>query len=184
MSKSLDILRNQYFEWLCDIVCDEGGSEYISFKKLLTRLHDIEFRYIIYRDKNRAEDGIDLRYRFASQTSKCSPDVTMNVLDGPCSVLEMMVALAVRCEENIMDDPNKGDRTRQWFWGMVVNLGLGAMTDKIFDKQTVDNAVQRMLDRDYEPNGKGGLFTIYRCDRDLREVEIWHQLCWYLDSIA
>ena len=184
MSKSLDILINRYFEWLCSIVCDDRKSEYISFRKLLMRLHDIEFRYSIPMDQNRAEDGIDLRYRFALRHNECSPEIIMNVLDGPCSVLEMMIALAIRCEENIMDDPHRGDRTGQWFWGMIVNLGLGAMTDKIFDKQVVDNAIQRLLDRTYEPNGKGGLFTIYKCPKDLRMVEIWYQLSWYLDSIT
>ena len=33
-----------------------------------------------------------------------------------CSVLEMMIALAIRCEEHIMDDPDVGNRTGQWFW--------------------------------------------------------------------
>lgn len=183
MSRSLDILKNRYFSWLCNIVCDDRKSEYISFKKLLTHLHNIEFEYSIKRDQNRAEDGINLRYRFALQNNECSPEIIMNVLEGPCSVLEMMIALAIHCE-NIMDDPYRGDRTGQWFWGMVVNLGLGAMTDKIYDEQTVDNAVQRMLNRDYEPNGKGGLFTIYNYPTDLRTVEIWYQLCWYLDSIT
>lgn len=184
MSRTLDILRDRYFEWLCKMVCDMRGSEYISFRKLLTCLHETEFSYSILRDRNRAEDGMDLRYRFALTHNECSPEIIMNTLDGPCSVLEMMVALAIRCEENIMDDPNRGDRTRQWFWGMVINLGLGAMTDKLFDERLVDKAVQRMLNREYEPNGKGGLFTIYKCNKDLRDVEIWYQLCWYLDSIT
>jgi hypothetical protein len=108
----------------------------------------------------------------------------MNALDGPCSVLEMMIALAIRCEETIMDDPDIGDRTRQWFWGMIINLGLGGMTDANFDPDFVDDSVLRFLNRDYEPDGRGGLFTIRNCHRDLRDVEIWYQLCWYLDSIT
>ena len=111
-------------------------------------------------------------------------EIIIDALEKPCSVLEMMVALSLRCEEEIMDDPNIGDRTRQWFWGMVVSLGLGAMHDDRFDKKYVDETIERFLKRKYEYDGRGGLFTIKDSNRDLREVEIWYQLCWYLDSIA
>jgi hypothetical protein len=94
----------------------------------------------------------------------------------------MMVALSVRCEETIMDDPRIGDRTGQWFWGMISSLGLGSMMDNQFDKEYVDSVIDRFLKREYEPNGKGGLFTIKRCRYDLRSVEIWYQMCWYLDK--
>ena len=95
----------------------------------------------------------------------------------------MMIALAIRCENDIMDNPNMGDRTSQWFWGMITNLGLGSMTDRNFDIRYVDEIIERFLDRKYEPDGKGGLFRIRHFNRDLRKVEIWYQLCWYLDSI-
>ena len=177
-------INNEYFKWLFDLVCGKRYSKQISYRKLLTRLHNTEFVYLIPKDQNRAEDGIDLRYRFAI-TNNCEDplDVIMDDLDGPCSVLEMMVALSMRCEESIMDDPDIGDRLGQWFWEMIVNLGLGSMLDNRFDKAYVDETIDRFLNREYEPNGKGGLFTIRNCDVDLRNVEIWNQLCWYLDSI-
>jgi hypothetical protein len=95
----------------------------------------------------------------------------------------MMVALAISCED-FMDDPQKGDRTGQWFWGMIVSLGLGSMTDDRFDGKYVEQTIYRFLSHDYEPNGQGSLFTIYSCKQDLRYVEIWRQMCWYLDSIT
>lgn len=175
-----DNIRNEYFEWMYKLVCEDRFSNDISYKKLLATLHNTEFTYTIPMDENRASDGIDLRRRFIlassynEQLTKC--------LEGPCSVLEMMVGLTVRCEETIMDNPKFGNRTGQWFWGMVNNLGIGAMIDSKFDKDFVDGAIKRFLDREYEPNGKGGLFTIRNCDCDLRDVEIWYQLTWYLDS--
>ena len=185
MSRALQLIENRYFEWLSDIVCEKRFSREISYKKLLMYLHKTEFIYSIPKDQNRAEDGISLRYRFAlAHEHGSSPDLVMDILDGPCSVLEMMVALSIRCEENIMDDPHFGDRTCQWFWGMVTNLGLGGMTDEHFDRGYVESAVARFLNHDYEPDGKGGLFTVRNCKRDLREVEIWYQLCWYLDRIT
>ena len=170
-----DSIQNEYFEWLYDSVYSGG----VSFYKLLRYLHETEFIYSIPRDRNRAIDGMYLRYRFA--TDYDYPDINL-YLEGPCSVLEMMVALSIRCEEDIMDDPSVGDRTSQWFWGMIVNMGLGSMYDERFDIHFVEDTITRFLNRDYEPNGEGGLFTIKYCDRDLRDVEIWYQLCWYLDE--
>lgn len=175
-----DTLNNEYFNWMYDIACADRFAKDISYRKLLTHLHSTRFRYSIKRDSNRADDGVSLRYRFA--LSLGYDDVHYYITE-PCSVLEMILALAIRCEENIMDDTAFGNRTGQWFWGMVNNLGLGSMTDNQFDKLYVEEIIERFLDREYEPNGKGGLFTVRNCDRDLRDVEIWFQLCYYLDSI-
>jgi hypothetical protein len=175
-----DYVNNEYFEWLSDLVCGERYSGQVSYRKLLIFLHDTSFRYSIPMDANRAADGVDLRRRFAL-SRRDLPDAE-RYLDAPCSVLEMMVALSIRCEEDIMDDPEIGDRTGQWFWGMVVNLGLGSMVDARFQRYHAYEAIERFLNREYESNGKGGLFTIYNCADDLRDVEIWNQLNWYIDS--
>lgn len=174
----------EYFEWMKNLVGDKRYSRDISYEKLLRYLHDTEFRYSISRDENRACDGVDLRYRFLYINGIPYSEIDKGFSDIPCSVLEMMVALAITCEESIMDDPRIGDRTGQWFWGMIVNLGLGSMSDSRFDIAYVADTVERFLDREYEPDGKGGLFTIRDCKHDLRTVEIWYQLCWYLDSIV
>lgn len=163
-------MRDEYFEWMYKKVCD-NRYEKVSFRKLLEYLYDTEFIYFISNDENRAMDGIDLRRRFDAH------------IYGPCNVLEMMLALAIRIEETITDNTAMGDRTSQWFWGMVSSLGLCSMTDEVFDKEYVSDVIDRFLHREYEPNGKGGLFTIRNCEYDLRDVEIWYQLCWYLDSI-
>lgn len=163
-----------------DLVCGKRFAKGISYRSLLSHLHRIEFRWSIPKDESRAGDGLDLRSRFAYDLL----DDPINELGDECTVLEMMVALAIRCEECIMDDPLMGDRTGQWFWGMINNLGLGAMTDDRYDEEAVDEIIDTFLDREYAPNGKGGLFKIRGCKDDLRDVEIWYQLCWYLDSIS
>lgn len=175
-----DRLRSDYFEWMYDIMCDGWFARSVTYRKLFTFLHDTEFTYFVPHDENRADDGIALRYRYCL-LNDCE-DLEY-YLDGPCSVLEMMVALAIRCEERIMCDPDKGDRTAQWFWSMVSSLGLSGMTDHNFDERLVYDVISRFLDRDYSPNGKGGLFTIRRWDRDARDAEIWHQLLAYCNSI-
>lgn len=174
-------IAERYFDWMYNLVCGERFADGISYKRLIRHLHNTEFTWKLPRDVNRSEDGKDLRYRFAYNTGCACAD---SYLDGPCSVLEMMVALSIRCEESIMDDPQIGDRTAQWFWKMITNLGLGGMVDDHFDIVEVKDILSRFLNRDYEPNGEGGLFTVRGCTDDLRTVEIWYQLCWYLDSIT
>lgn len=176
-----DKINNDYFEWMYNFVCGERYSKKISYRKLLMRLHDTEFTYCLQRDENRAEDGLSLRYRYVYHNGY--DEEVVNYIDGPCSVLEMMIALASRCEETIMDDPAKGNRTGQWFWSMVVSLGLGGMTDDRFDRKYVDDTLARFLNRCYDADGRGGLFTVRHCEQDLRTVEIWYQMCYYLDSI-
>lgn len=175
-------IRDAYFNWMYGMMCHNRFSKSISYKKLFLYLHDTEFRYSMSMDANRAEDGIDLRYRFPYECS--GVDDIGRYLKGPCSVLEMLIALAIRCEETIMDDPLYGDRTGQWFWGMITNLGLGSMSDERFNLDMVEDIVERFLDRDYKPDGSGGLFTIKNCEYDLRDMEIWYQLCHYLDTIT
>ena len=178
-------IRNDYFEWLVDIACGNMYAEQISFNKLLTRLHQIEFKYLIPRDYNRAEDGISLRRRYVLTANPgYDYDYIIGELQGPCSVLEMMLALAIRCEEDYMDDPSIGSRIKQWFWVMIRNLGLGSMMDHLYDDVYVDGVIDRFLRRDYAPDGRGGLFTIENCDFDLRGIEIWYQMNWYLDTLA
>lgn len=173
-------VQNDYFEWLCDLVCGKRFSKNISFRKLLMFLHNTEFRYSMEMDSNRFKDGVDLRRRY----TKLNGIDDRLYLNEPCSVLEMMVALAIRCEENIMDNAAFGDRTQQWFWGMIRSLELNGMTDDNFDKDIAEDIIERFLDRRYKPDGRGGLFTIRNCRRDLRKIEIWIQLLWYLDSIS
>ena len=174
-----DQINDEYFEYLCELIDAMRFAKQNSYRKLLMHLHDIEFTWFVPNDDNRADDGIQLRRRFGLSRNDTG---LQKYLIGPCSVLEMMIALAIRCEE-WMDNTEFGNRTGQWFWGMINNLGLGSMRDSNFDRKYVDDVIARLLNREYEPNGKGGLFTVKHCNHDLRTVEIWCQLSWYLDSI-
>lgn len=177
-------LNDAYFNWMYGLVC--SGSKYLkraSYRKLLRYLHSVEFTYSIPMDGNRADDGTDLRYRFGYDHELEQPMIADYLDDRPCSVLEMMVALAIRCEEHIMEDTDVGNRTGQWFWNMIINLKLNDMTDTRFDKEKAEAIIETFLNREYKRNGEGGLFTVTGTARDMRCVDIWYQMCWYLDNI-
>lgn len=173
-------LINRYFDWMYQLVVDDRYSE--SYHKLFSKLFDTDFTYTIPMDGNRAEDGIDLRYRFGHECLYPDSMIACLLDDRPCSILEMMIALALRCEEHIMDDPEIGDRTGKWFWIMLDNLGLGSMTDENYDPILVNDIIHRFLSHEYCRNGEGGLFTISNPPHDMRNTDIWYQMNWYLSE--
>lgn len=174
-------IRDEYFSWMCDKVCGERFSDAISYRRLLAYLHDSEFICVLGMDRNRAEDGISLRRHFALELGY-EPYIT-DYLDGPCSILEMMVALAIHIEKDLMDDPRIGDRTAQWFWGMIRSLGLNGMYDVAFNENLVEDVIIHFLNREYEPDGHGGLFTVRNCYTDMRDLEINIQRNLYLNTL-
>lgn len=174
-------LERSYFDWMTHLVSDDTDICRSQYSKLFKRLHETEFVYILPMDSNRKSDGEDLRYRFAYEKERSYAEIGSLLDIRPASVLEVMVALAIRCEESIMDDPKYGNRSAQWFWEMVVTLGLGNMDDDHYDETYVDMVLYRFMNRQYEPDGRGGLFHIE--GQDLRGVEIWTQMNWYLDRI-
>ncbi len=171
-------MKEAYFNWLCEQV--EATDPDI---KLLYLLDHIPFTYSVPFDDNRYEDGIDLRYRFGYAIHAGNAMVAEELDDHECSVLEMLIALSIRCEEQIMMDIDKGSRVGKWFWSMISNLGLKPYGHSISDKQMVETIVRRFLERRYKPSGEGGLFTIPNTKRDLRTVEIWTQLMWWINYI-
>lgn len=174
-----DKIKIDYFEWMYDMVDCGSTSPTTSYRQLLTFLHDAEFVYFVPYDENRAVDGITLRYRFCV-ANNCEDDEVY--LDGPCSVLEMILALAIKCEEINMN-PSYGDRTRQWFWHMIKNLGLAGQTDINYNEWLINDVITRFLNREYDADGSGGLFVVRGWNRDMRKAEIWHQLMAYINSI-
>ncbi|GHU53695.1 hypothetical protein AGMMS49975_12470 [Clostridia bacterium] len=155
-----------YFEWLYKSVYTDKHDR--PYRKLFSRLHETEFIFSIALDKNRASDGIALRRQFGLDDER------------PCSVLEMMIALNNRCELMVtgsLDDNHDG----LYFWTMILNLDLIHMYDYNFDCDYMDDVISTMLNREYAPDGDGGLFTV-EGRGDLRKVEIWYQMCWYLNE--
>lgn len=135
-------------------------------------------------DGNRAEDGVNLRYRFGAEKNIPEAEIAYHLDSRPCSMLEMMCALALRCEETIMSDPDEGDRTGIWFWNMIKSLGLTKMTDgELNISDRVERATDAVTYHTYAANGSGGLFTI-RGEHNMRNYEIWMQMMLYLDSIV
>lgn len=157
---------HQYFNWMAEVV----GAHRV---ELLAILDSIPFEWSVKNDDNRAADGIELRRRFAETNYIELTDEDFAV---PCSVLEMMVALALRCDNDIMGEPGE-EHPEIWFWMMIRNLGLD---EGVSDEQHVREVIDIWLKRKFEPDGKGSPFPGQKFKTDQRKVEIWSQLNNYL----
>ena len=176
MSETFD--REVYFDWLCGKVYDSRYDW--EYEPVLRYLDDITWYNTLNRDANRQSDGHDLRYRFGYEYCIPYSDIDQ-ILNGPVTVLEVLIALAIRGEETIMSDSELGDRTSIWFWEMVNCMHL--LDDGIFDFSIINTKVDIMLSRQFEPNGDGGLFKVDYPKHDMRYVEFWYQMNWYFNTL-
>lgn len=92
----------------------------------------------------------------------------------------MLIALARRCEDDIMQEKTLGNRTAIWFWTMIENLELATMTDSNFSLEYVKSVISRFMDRRFSRNGYGSIFFANHRKEDFRTVEFWDQMCWFL----
>ena len=151
--------------------------------KLLEKLHLTPFVWNLEFDESRAIDGVNLRDRFIYEKNIHYSDICK--LEGACSILEMLVALSIRCEEEIMADSMIGDRTYLWFWSMLENMDISEIDDSSFEKHIafIDSSIDIMQYRKYDYDGShGALFVVKSPKEDLRKTDIWYQMMWWLSE--
>lgn len=176
--------EKSYFSWLTQIVNDKYYLRGRDPSKLLKYLYGVNYFYTISMDSSREEDGLGLRHNFA-----CERGIPVLVCDEfmegkSCSVLEMLIALSIRAAERVFNDPRDPEPlTGRFFWDMIRTIGLDPMIQN-FDAKETDEKVMRLMQHNYEHDGKGGLFYIPNCKFDMRTVHIWFQLSWYLDYLG
>lgn len=137
-------------------------------------LYSTEFIWIEAGDRNRAEDGLELRERFLTETrSEYEP----NWYDSPCSILEVLIALAQAAsfQTELPHD--------FWFWRFISNLGLEEYRRvSNSDIPIIEDILHTFKWRTYNSDGCGGLFPMRLPKHDQRKVELWYQFHEYLDN--
>lgn len=176
-------VTDDYFHWLCDKVGVRLGPDF-AYNTLLYIFYETPFYWTIRNDGNRASDGKYLRYEFEQLYPSQEAEEVKLYLNGRCSVLEMLVALAIKFED-ITYDYECGDRTYERFFEMIDNLGLMWFTDDQLMHGDMErearNIVQEMMERKYDSMGHGSLFpTEKKRGEDRRNMEIWDQMQRYI----
>lgn len=184
---SIGYIHDEYFEWIYDRVMDTP-----EYSHLLDHLNGILYlpvwrtgdEHICQMDQNRIGDAISLRYDFAYENGYSAAVINSIFQADECTVLELMAALAIRCETDIMDDPDYGDRTHIWFGYMLKSLGLLDQTDDRYDEDYVNVVIGNLLNRQYSRDGAGGLFYVPGSEQDMRDLDLWYQMHAFLRKVS
>ena len=190
-------IRDEYFSWLYKQIDDRHRSHI----KLCQELHRKMFVWSVHNDDNRCDDGIALRDRFIEDLRLDDSHVeVIYFLKEPCTVLEVLVALAGRMNDLMYDlNDTQRNKTPKFFYEMISNLGLDRYTDNHsrFDGSSypmgtqfdpvseaeINEILEIFLDRTYGVDGRGGLFPLKKRHReDQSRVEIYYQMMYWLDE--
>lgn len=170
--------REAYVNWLCGFIAREAPAGH-SYHRLFDILMNREFIGIVQHDENLEEHGLELRGMYFG----------VRWMDlGPCSCLEMLVALSQRITD-IMVDEQPTFTDGYFFWRMLDNLRLVQFDDEAFDDWRTEDLVEDILnvwlERLYEPNGSGGLFPLHQPKTDQTRIEIWYQAqAWLMENFV
>ena len=167
--------RDPYFDWLCITINNRN------YMELARYLHSLEFRAKLPADQNRGMDGMQLRVDFMERHGAYGSSSNR----GACTMLEFLIGIAKHMSF-LMNGNVSDHRTAYYFWVLIRNLGLNKCTDDnwytINGEFYTEDAVYRVLDRQYDRNGKGGLFPLRHTSQDQRKVEIWYQMHAWLNE--
>lgn len=169
---------SRYFDWLCSLVLTDKRM-FDDYSFLMMELFDRPFISAVKMDENRAIDGENLRY-LCIKNMPNDFKFPREFIKSKCTLLEMMIALAIRMESDVMADSDVGNRVPFWFSCMIESLGLVQMTNDNYDERRVKRTLLKLDARSYRPNGRGGLFYIPNTREDLTKVDYWFQAMWYL----
>ena len=177
-------IQDEYLGWLYDLVCGPEETNEPSYKLLMHELYFYSYDPVVLEmDYPRVVDGENLRYRFGQEHGYTYEDVEEHLFDRPCSILELLIALARRCEDEIMCNTEFGDRTGLWFWIMLTNLGLGKFTDESFNPDLVDDILETFVMRTYDRDGSNGnIFIFSDRTQDIRKIDLWYQMNWFISD--
>lgn len=164
----------QYLIWRC------GLQKMSRYSRLFEILHRTKFDFVLERDDNREDDGIELRddYDIPDDYEEI---VIENFFDKDCSVMEMLVGLAIRVDDEFIGDPAE-EHPEEFFMEMLENLGLLVYKGNRYREDDVVRILRRWMDREFDRKGVGSPFPLKKRCRDQRKVEIWDQMNAYISE--
>ena len=157
----------RYGEWLYQAKANVSDRNLL-YWRLMQKLHSLPFEVVNPMDMNRVDDGLYLREEWGYRE---------DLFDGmTCSVLEVLVALAVRIDEEYLST-SRIRHPEKIFMQLLQNLlDLDRCLSNNFDEKYVEERVATWVHREFEPDGTGSIFPLKNPKEDQRTIEIWSQM--------
>lgn len=181
-------LNELYLNYLLRLINADNYREK-SYTKLCSLLYKIPFKPILTLDNNRSYDVQSLiRETFIQSQSewyRLENDELIMLPNLPISFLELIISLAMRIDMDFMREVNEVDNSRVYFWIIIKNLGFLVYDDEHWGEDSIISIVNRLnivQDRKYDFDGNGGLFPLKNAKEDQRNVQIWNQLCQFVNE--
>lgn len=164
----VDAHERRYLKWMKRQIAYDRAK---SYDDLFEILFEKEFVWIVPNDDNRIEDGMEIRHSYFKEHG---------VLSRGCSVLEVILAMSQRLAFNA------GGEADDWAWTLIENLELHKMSGHIGQRRAdqIEETLEKFIWRTYEADGSGGMFPLAWPKYDQRRIELWYQMCAYIDEIV
>lgn len=118
------ILPSGWVKWLLLQVDYEKRYAYgLHIHQVMDALSNISFEPMIQEDVGEVQNVLTMRGYWLEDQGLLDDSAKVYGYFGDVTILEILACLAMRMEE-IMLDASYGDRTGQWFFTMLHNLGL------------------------------------------------------------
>lgn len=147
------------------------------YSKLLRLLFETPFYCTLEEDESRLEDGRFLRKDVIEHGHLGRLENEID--DIRISVLEVILALAVRMDSEYIGDPCH-PYPENIFWELVTNLGFRLFHNGNFKERESDEILDNWMNRKFERNGEGSIFPLRYTRRDQTRIPIWGQMNEYI----
>lgn len=134
-----ELVIEAYKKYLKNIIVD---GEFCCYDILLERLDLIPYEPNRL-NTDRYEDAEQLRIDYGVDNN--IKEVLSYFEDTPITVFEVLVALSIRLEKKVVPNNKKGDRTSQWFWALINDIGLGKQDDNHWDLNIIDKVIKEWM---------------------------------------
>lgn len=184
--------HKSYYKWLCELSGMDGVLAQMFFQT------DFRWDDGIPDDANRAKESKEeLREKYArhilniddesniSTDDRTKIDRVVRSILGPACVFEVLVMIAKNIDDmmNMEEEPH----ISEYFERLMMNVGFDFYDEEDYDvnpeKVTKywENCLDRWLDREYLPDGEGGLFPLAvdlmgEKRYDQRKRSLWEQM--------
>ena len=162
---------SRYIHWVLTDKLGLTDKETKKYLYLVSAITDVEFVWRHPMDENRAIDGLELRQDFEYETGEFL-DKSSGLMPN-CTFFEMLAALSIRCENQLMRNLSVGDRTSKWFFEFLDNLEL---LDERLREDDIKDIAEGFMDGDID------MFPLKNKGIKQKNEQIWKQLSAYINE--